>query len=122
MNRDEPPRPTDAELEILRVLWERGEATVRDVHDVIGKGRDTGYTTVLKTLQIMTDKGGSVRRDESHRSHVYRASRTEEQTQRQLVGSCWSRALRRIDRKKLVVYRRSLRRARRRRSLPRFAG
>jgi predicted transcriptional regulator len=86
-----PPRPTDAELEILRVLWERGPSTVRQVHDAIGAARDTGYTTVLKLLQIMAEKG-LVDRDASERSHVYRARHAEEQTQRQLVQDLLARA------------------------------
>jgi predicted transcriptional regulator len=86
-----PPRPTDAELEILRVLWEHGPATVREVLDVISASRETGYTTVLKLLQIMADKG-LVSRDESQRSHVYQARYAEEQTQRQLVQDLLARA------------------------------
>lgn len=86
-----PPRPTDAELEILRVLWERGPSTVRQVHDAIGQVRDAGYTTVLKQLQIMFDKG-LVARDESSRSHVYSARQRQEQTQRQLVRDLLMRA------------------------------
>lgn len=85
------PRPTDAELAILRVLWERGPSTVRQVHDVLNSNRPTTYTTALKLLQIMTEKG-LVCRDESQRSHVYEASLTEEQTQRQLVGDLLDRA------------------------------
>ena len=84
-------RPTDAELAILRVLWDRGPSTVREVHERLSKSRSTGYTTTLKLLQIMTHKG-LVRRDESRRSHVYHPSRTEEQTQRQLVGDLLDRA------------------------------
>jgi predicted transcriptional regulator len=86
-----PPRPTDAELEILRVLWQRGPSTVRQVHDAIGAARDTGYTTVLKLLQIMAEKG-LVDRDASERSHVYRARHAEEQTQRQLLQDLLARA------------------------------
>jgi len=86
-----PPRPTDAELAILRVLWEQGPSTVRRIQQVLDQLRPTGYTTVLKLLQIMTDKG-LVRRDESERSHVYRARFGEEQTQRQLVGDLLDRA------------------------------
>ena len=86
-----PPRPTDAELEILRVLWQRGPSTVRQVHDAIGAARDTGYTTVLKLLQIMAEKG-LVDRDEAQRSHVYRARYAEELTQRQLVQDLLARA------------------------------
>jgi predicted transcriptional regulator len=91
MALSQPPRPTDAELEILRVLWDRGPATVREVLDVITKSRDAGYTTVLKLLQIMADKG-LVSRDESERSHVYQARYAEEQTQRQLLNDLLSRA------------------------------
>jgi predicted transcriptional regulator len=94
MNEQKPselPRPTDAELEILRVLWDRGEATVREVHDAISKSRPAGYTTVLKLLQIMTDKG-LVRRDESERAHVYRARLARQDTERQLVDDLLDRA------------------------------
>jgi predicted transcriptional regulator len=85
------PRPTDAELGLLRVLWQRGPSTVRQIHDVVAKVRPTGYTTVLKLLQIMTEKG-LVRRDETDRTHVYEAGATEEQTQRQLVRDLVERA------------------------------
>jgi BlaI family penicillinase repressor len=85
------PRPTDAELAILRVLWERGASTVRQVHDVLIRERPTAYTTALKMLQIMTEKG-LVRRDESDRTHVYQARLSEEQTQRQLVRDLVDRA------------------------------
>jgi predicted transcriptional regulator len=78
------PIPTEAELELLAVLWERGPSTVREIHDVIAGEKDTGYTTTLKILQKMTDKGLVVR-DETNRSHVYRAAFKEEKTQRQLV-------------------------------------
>ena len=86
------PRPTDAELAILRVLWERGPSTVRQVHEVLAirVGR-TAYTTALKLLQIMTEKG-LVRRDDSDRSHVYTPRLSEEQTQRQLVRDLLDRA------------------------------
>jgi len=85
------PRPTDAELEILRVLWQRGPSTVRDVYDTLNDTKTTGYTTVLKMLQIMTDKG-LVRRDEDQRAHVYEARVPQEQTQQQLVGDLLDRA------------------------------
>jgi predicted transcriptional regulator len=85
------PRPTDAELAILRVLWKQGPSSVRQVHDVRQRSQPTGYTTVLKLLQIMTEKG-LVARDESQRTHVYRASRSEMETQRQLVGDLVHRA------------------------------
>ena len=85
------PRPTDGELAILRVLWERGPCTVRDVHETLDAGRPTGYTTVLKLLQIMTEKG-LVRRDERERAHVYEARAPRAQTERQLVGDLLERA------------------------------
>lgn len=85
------PRPTDAELTILRVLWQRGPSTVRQIQETLMQERDTGYTTVLKLLQIMTDKG-LVTRDESNRTHVYTARCSEDQTQQQLVGDLLHRA------------------------------
>ncbi|HEX2455722.1 MAG TPA: BlaI/MecI/CopY family transcriptional regulator [Vicinamibacterales bacterium] len=91
MSKPSVPRPTDAELGILRVLWERGPSTVRQVHEVLSRDRPTAYTTALKMLQIMTEKG-LVRRDETDRSHVYHARLTEDQTQRQLVRDLLDRA------------------------------
>ena len=85
------PRPTDAELAILRVLWRRGPSTVRQVHEDLERRNPTGYTTVLKLLQIMTEKG-LVERDESQRAHVYVARLPEEQTLGQLVGDLLDRA------------------------------
>jgi BlaI family transcriptional regulator, penicillinase repressor len=85
------PRPTDAELAILRVLWQRGASTVRQVHDELLRVRPTAYTTALKLLQIMTEKG-LVRRDETDRTHVYQARYSEEHTQRQLVRDLLDRA------------------------------
>ncbi len=87
----DPPRPTDAELEILTVLWSRGPSTVREVHEAISRRKPAQYTTVLKLMQIMADKG-IVRRDESARAHVYQASRPREWTQRQLAGDLLNRA------------------------------
>jgi BlaI family transcriptional regulator, penicillinase repressor len=84
-------RPTDAELAILRVLWRRGPSTVRQVHEAIGASQPTGYTTTLKLLQIMAAKG-LVDRDESQRSHVYRARLGEDETQKQLVSDLMERA------------------------------
>jgi predicted transcriptional regulator len=78
-------RPSAGELAILHVLWTRGPSTVRDVHEQLNAERPTGYTTVLKLLQIMTEKS-LVRRDETRRAHVYRARIPREQTQAQLVG------------------------------------
>ncbi len=86
-----PPRPTDAELAILRALWEHGPCTVRRVQEALARDRATGYTTALKMLQVITEKG-LVERDESQRSHVYRARRSEEQTQKQLAGDLIRRA------------------------------
>jgi len=85
------PRPTDAELAILRVLWERGPSSVRDVHDALSTEQNTGYTTVLKLLQIMTEKGLVVR-DESQRAHIYEARYSEQRTQRQLLTDLMERA------------------------------
>ncbi|MCX6633237.1 MAG: BlaI/MecI/CopY family transcriptional regulator [Candidatus Solibacter sp.] len=85
------PRPTDAELEILTVLWSRGPTTVREVHDSICARKPTQYTTVLKILQIMAEKG-LVRRDEKQRAHIYRAAQSRERTQRQLAGDLLQRA------------------------------
>jgi predicted transcriptional regulator len=91
MTRPTTPKPTDAELAILRVLWDRGPSTVRQVHDVLGRERPTAYTTALKLLQIMTEKG-LVERDERDRTHVYHARLSEEQTQRQLIRDLLDRA------------------------------
>jgi predicted transcriptional regulator len=87
----QPPKPTDAELEILTVLWSRGASTVRDVHETISRRKPTQYTTVLKQLQVMTEKN-LVRRDENQRSHVYEAAQTREWTQQQLAGDLLNRA------------------------------
>lgn len=78
-------KPTDAELEILQVLWEHGACTVRDVHEVLNRRSGTGYTTALKQLQIMYDKG-LVARDESQRAHVYQAAVTKERTQKRFMS------------------------------------
>jgi BlaI family penicillinase repressor len=91
MAKHTTPRPTDAELAILRVLWSRGASTVRQVHEVLSRERPTAYTTALKILQIMTEKG-LVRRDETDRTHIYQARLSEEQTQRQLVRDLLDRA------------------------------
>lgn len=89
--RDELPRPTNAELEILTVLWSIGPATVREVYDVIHRRRPAQYSTILKFMQIMAEKG-LVLRDEKERAHVYEAARTREWTQRQLAGDLMERA------------------------------
>ena len=87
----EPPRPTNAELEILTVLWSIGPATVREVYNVISRRRPAQYSTVLKFMQIMAEKG-LVRRDEKQRAHVYEAARPREWTQQQLAGDLMERA------------------------------
>ena len=91
MTRPSAPRPTDAELAILRILWDRGPSTVRQVHDILGLERQAAYTTALKLLQIMTEKG-LVERDERDRTHIYRARLSQETTQRQLVRDLADRA------------------------------
>jgi predicted transcriptional regulator len=84
-------KPTDAELAILRVIWRRGPSTVRQVHEVLSQDREIGYTTALKLMQIMTEKG-LVERDESERTHVYQSMLTQEETQQQLVGDLLDKA------------------------------
>ena len=86
--KDARRKPTDAELGILRVLWSRGPSTVRQVAEALG--REAGYTTVLKLLQIMTEKRLVVR-DEAERTHIYEAAYTQDQTQRQLVADLLDR-------------------------------
>ena len=83
------PLPTDAELDILAVLWRLGPSTVREVHEAMGK--DSGYTTTLKQMQLMTEKG-LVSRSERFRSHVYEAAAPKEQTQKQIAGDLLKRA------------------------------
>lgn len=90
-NRKDLPRPTSAELEILAVLWSRGASTVREVHEIIAARRPTQYTTILKLLQIMAEKGLALRNEES-RAHLYQASRPMEWTQRQLAADLLQRA------------------------------
>jgi BlaI family penicillinase repressor len=87
----DPPRPTDAELEILTVLWSIGPATVRDVYNVISQRRTAQYSTILKFMQIMAEKG-LVLRDESQRAHSYQAAKPREWTQQQLAGHLLERA------------------------------
>jgi predicted transcriptional regulator len=87
-----PPRPTDAELAILRVLWEHGASTVREVHDrMSSSSRVVGYTTTLKTLQVMTEKGLTLR-EERRGQHLYRPRHAEEETQQRLVTDLLDRA------------------------------
>jgi BlaI family transcriptional regulator, penicillinase repressor len=96
------PRPTDAELEILTVLWSRGPSTVRDVYETLKRRRrSVQYATVLKFMQIMTQKG-LVLRDESERAHVYEAAQTRESTQQQLAGDLLERGFN-WSRKNLLI-------------------
>lgn len=88
-----PPRPTEAELSILRVLWDRGPSTVREVHEAVGTGDGVRYTTRLKQLQVMTSKR-LVRRDATRRSHVYSAAVDEDSTQRSLLRGFVDRVFR----------------------------
>ena len=91
MARRANPRPTEAELEILQVLWKSGPSTVRQVHEILGKTRSTGYTTTLKLMQIMVEKG-LLLRDESSRTHVYRVKVSQEKAQRELIRNLLSQA------------------------------
>ena len=78
-------KPTESELEILQVLWIKGTASVRDVHEELSKTKEAGYTTTLKLMQIMHDKG-LVKRDDSFKTHIYQAAVTREKTQRHMLG------------------------------------
>jgi len=78
-------KPTESELEILQILWAKGLATVREVHEGLAQTKDVGYTTTLKLMQIMHEKG-LVKRDESMRTHVYQAAVNKEKTQKHLLG------------------------------------
>ena len=78
-------KPTESELEILQVLWDRGLASVRDVHEELAKSKDAGYTTTLKLMQIMHEKG-LVKRDDSIKTHIYQAAVSKERTQKHLLG------------------------------------
>jgi len=84
MNQVKSLKPTESELEILRVLWDKGTATVREVHEELSVYKDSGYTTTLKLMQIMFEKGLVVR-DDSNKTHIYKPNVTREGTQRQLV-------------------------------------
>jgi len=88
---NEPPKPTNAELEILTVLWSTGPATVREVYEIISRRRPAQYSTTLKFMQIMTEKG-LVRRDARQRAHIYQAARSRAWTQQQLAGDLMERA------------------------------
>jgi len=91
MARKKVPQPTDRELTILRILWDLGPSTVRQVNEAMNKDRATGYTTTLKLMQIMTEKRLLVR-DESQWKHIYKPAMSEERTQKQLVGDLLERA------------------------------
>jgi predicted transcriptional regulator len=117
----EQPAPTDAELGVLRVLWDRGASTVREVFEVIAAGKDVGYTTVLKQMQVMHQKG-LLTRLERFRSHVYEPAVERSVTQRQLAASMLEQAFggsargllqsalagRKVDAKELAEIRRLL--------------
>lgn len=87
------PKPTDGELAILKVLWDRGPSTVKDVHGVLTEGKDTAYTTVLRMCQVMHEKG-LVTRNEAERQHVYAPVLSEEETQHGLLGDLLEKAFR----------------------------
>ena len=91
MARSKNPRPTDRELTILGILWDKGRSTVRQVNEAMNKHANTGYTTTLKLMQIMTDKG-LLLRDDSQFKHVYRPALSQEKAQKQLVGDLLDRA------------------------------
>jgi len=91
MAQPDPPLPTEAELELLGLLWRLGPSTVRDVHAALPPGREVRYTTVLKLLQIMAEKG-LVLRDESRRAHVYSAAAQAARTQRRILADLLERA------------------------------
>lgn len=85
MAQQRPNKPTESELEILQVLWDKENATVREVHEVLATSKDVGYTTTLKLMQIMHEKG-LVSRDDSSKTHIYRPAISREKTQKHLVG------------------------------------
>lgn len=91
MKKRETPIPTESELAILNVLWAMGPSTVREVQNILNRTRSTGYTTVLKLLQIMTQKK-LVRRDESNHAHIYISNCSKQQTQRHLVDDLLQKA------------------------------
>ena len=84
MKKNKSPKPTEAELEILQILWENGPSTVRFINDVLNKKKSVGYTTTLKIMQIMSEKN-LVKRDEENRSHIYTAAYKEDETQKVLL-------------------------------------
>jgi len=90
MGRNDTGKVTDAELDVLNILWQKGPSTVRDVHTVLTSLRDIRYTTTLKTLQVMTGKG-LVKRDVAEKAHIYEAAVDHEKTQREMVGDLVNR-------------------------------
>jgi BlaI family penicillinase repressor len=78
-------KPTESELEILRILWEKGTASVREVHEELSKTKEAGYTTTLKLMQIMHEKG-LVHRDDSVKTHIYQAAVTKDKTQKHMLN------------------------------------
>lgn len=93
MKKNVRAKPTPSELEILHILWNRGPSTVREIHDVLSKEKDVGYTSALKLLQIMTTKG-LVTRTEDQRAHVYQATQPAETTKQQVVADVLQRVFR----------------------------
>jgi BlaI family transcriptional regulator, penicillinase repressor len=87
----ESPAPTNAELEILGILWQHGSQTVKQIHEIIRPTRDVGYTTILKLMQLMTEKG-LLERDESERSHIYTAAVPEKKVKKRLLSDLLERA------------------------------
>ena len=85
MTTSQTPRPTESELEILQILWEKGACTVRDVHEVLERNKNAGYTTTLKLMQIMLEKG-LVERDASAKTHIYKAVASQQKTEQHLVN------------------------------------
>ena len=85
MTTSSTPKPTESELEILQILWEKGNCTVRDVHEVLERNKNAGYTTTLKLMQIMLEKG-LVERDASAKTHIYKAVASQQKTQQHLVN------------------------------------
>ncbi len=84
MNLRKNSKPTESELEILQILWEQESSTVRDVHEVLSKTKETGYTTTLKLMQIMFEKK-LVTRDDSAKTHIYKAAVSKQKTQKQFL-------------------------------------
>jgi predicted transcriptional regulator len=85
MSTSKNVKPTESELEILQILWEKGQATVREVHEQLSLSKESGYTTTLKLMQIMFEKG-IVSRDDSSKTHIYKAAISKDSTQKQMVG------------------------------------